>query len=265
MLFSRSMTPLEERAVWAHIAQSDRTARVYQALLQAQALRLQDVAEVLSEPRSTLQASLEWLLARELVQKEVRSREVWYRALSPSRWLTVCEERCHEAQEWRRRAEQALPGWLAMYDERHRPRVRAFEGGEGLSRVREEIASMKGEIWEYFAVDEKLRQLAAYDAPKRIAVSAGVGGRVLLALASLDDHPPMFDRRGFEVRWIPLNEAPFAGSLSLVEDRAYLIASSDEQVGLVMESPDMVGLMRSLYERSWSLAKPWHPPTGWGV
>lgn len=259
------MKSLEERSVWAHIAQSDRTARVYQALLQAQALRLQDIADVLNEPRSTLQSSLEWLLAQTLIQKEAHAREVWYRALSPSRWLVVCEERCQEAQEWRRRAEQALPGWLALYDERHRPRVRAFEGGDGLSRVREEIASMKGEIWEYFAVDEKLRQIAAYDAPKRIAISSGIGGRVLLALASEQDTPPMFDRRGFEVRWIPLQEAPFAGSLSLVEDRAYLIASSDEQVGLVMESPDMVGLMRSLYERSWSLAKPWSPPSDWGL
>ncbi len=255
----------EQLLVWEYVSGNIRTARLYEVLLRASALNIQDIAQAMQEPRSTLAASLEWLLTHELIQKEVRAREVWYRALSPARWVTLCEEASQQAQEWRRRAEQALPGWLAVYDERHRPRVRAFEGGAGLSRVREEILSMKGEIWEYFAVDKALLRLANYEAPKRIAVSAGVGGRVLLALASLEDHPPMFDRRGFEVRWIPLNEAPFAGSLSLMEDRAYLIASSDEQVGLVMESPDVAGLLRSLYERSWSLAKPWTPPQGWGM
>lgn len=255
----------EEGLVWEHLSGSARTARMYEVLLHASALNVQELARLMQEPRSTLAVSLEWLLNHELIKKEVRAREVWYRALSPARWVTLSEELCHQSQEWRRRAEQALPGWLAVYDERHRPRVRAFEGGAGLSRVREEILSMKGEIWEYFAVDKALLRLANYEAPKRIAVSAGVGGRVLLALASLEDHPPMFDRRGFEVRWIPLNEAPFAGSLSLIEDRAYLVASSEEQVGLVMESPDVAGLLRSLYERSWSLAKPWIPPTGWGI
>lgn len=252
--------------LWSQIAGDENTARVYDCLLTHGALNPTQIAQHLSCPRSTLYAAFDWLRERGLISTTIQGRSVQYVAAAPSRWRALAELKRIEAEQVLKDIDGSMSEWVASYQHGSRPRARAFEGEEGLKAIREEVVRLGGEVWEYFAVDSRLCEQAKVAEHERIQRSSEVvKGRVLLALGKADDIPPFFDRRAFDVRWIKLEEAPFAGSLTLVQDRAYLVSTLDGNFGLIIESPETVQLIRSLYANAWRQAQPWEPPVGWGI
>ena len=253
-------------SLWSHIAGDAHTARVYDCLLTHGALTPTQIAQHLSCPRSTLYGAFDWLREQALISTSVQGRSVQYVAAAPSRWRAIAEKKRIEAEQVLTEIDSHLPEWIASFSQGSRPRARAFEGEEGLKAIREEIVKRGGEVWEYFAVDARLRAQAKVSEQERIQqTSEVVGGRVLLSLERADDVPPFFDRRPFEVRSILMEQSPFTGSLTFVQDRAYLVSTHDAHFGLVIESPETVQLLRSLYMHAWNQASAWEPPEGWGI
>jgi sugar-specific transcriptional regulator TrmB len=253
-------------SLWAQIIGDECAARIYDSLLTHGALTPTQIAQHLTCPRSTLYAAFDILKEQGLISTSTKGRSVEYTAAAPSRWRALAEMKQLDASHVVKNVEEHLSEWTASFRQGSRPRARAFEGEEGLKAIREEVALDGGEVWEYFAVDARLRAQAKLHEHERIQKTSEVkGGRVLLALEHRDDAPPFFDRRSFEVRFIMLDQAPFAGSLTLVQNHAYLISTHDENFGLVVESTETVQLIRSLYVHVWNQAKPWSPPVGWGI
>ena len=253
-------------SLWVAIAGDENAARVYDCLLTHGPLSPTQIAQRLECPRSTLYAAFEWLRAEGLVSTLVKGRSLELLAAAPSRWRAVAEQQRLEADALLADIDRQMPEWVASYQQGSRPRARAFEGEGGLKAIREEIVRFGGEVWEYFAVDPRLKAQAKIAELERIQCTSEIPqGRVLLALPHPEDLPPFFDRRSFEARWTPLAQAPFAGSLTLAQDRAYLISPQDGHFGLVIESAETVQLLRSLFLAAWNQAQPWQPSKGWGI
>ncbi len=253
-------------SLWAQIAGDEHTARVYDCLLAYGALTPTQIAEHLACPRSTLYPAFDWLRDKGLISSSVEGRSVRYLAAAPSRWRAIAEIRRVEADQVIADVDSHMSEWAASYHQGPRPRARTFEGQAGLMAIREEVTRLGGDVWEYFAVDARLRAQAKVHEQERIQQSSEIHrGRVLLALENESDAPPFFDRRPFEVRWIKLDQAPFMGSLTLVQDRAYFVSTHDGNFGLIVESPETVQLLRSLHATAWSQAKIWEPPVGWAI
>lgn len=251
-------------SVWAKLAGDEKIARVYDVLLDRGELAQTEVADVLEVPRTTLYPAFEWLKQRALITAIERGRKTCYVASAPQTWRVVAEDHRTHAEALVRAFEVQLPGWISVYEQAHRPRVRAFEGSAGLRDLRKEAFELGGEVWEYFAVDDALKTQAKIEETKRVQYTSGFErGRSLFVLHDEGDVLPFFDRRTWDVRWLPSENAPFSGSLVIIRDRVYIISSQEECLGLVIESPDVTALLKSLYERAWQQAKPWMPPQNW--
>lgn len=252
--------------LWKRLSGDERIAQIYDVLLEVSELSLRELAERIHVPRTTLYPALDWLKNRGLISQKESGREVRFVAAPPHVWLHVVEETRAQAEALKHAVDVQLPGWASAYEVTHRPRVRAFEGEEGLKALRSEVFSLDGEVWEYFAVDAALKEMAKLEQGKRVQGTSRIPkGRVLMALEHAEDVPPFFDRRTCEVRWIPLQETPFAGSITFVGSRVYLLASRAEPMGLVIESGDLVAMLQTLYQAKWDTARPWLPPMGWDM
>lgn len=253
-------------SLWARLAGDEKPARVYDCLLTHGPSSPQQIADRLACPRSTLYPAFDWLREQGLISALVKGRSVELVAGSPSAWRGLAERQRLETDRLLADIDRSLDEWLATYQHGSRPRARAFEGERGLLSVREEIVRLGGEVWEYFAVDPRTKAQAKIAEHERIQKTSLVpAGRVLLALSSPEDAPPFFDRRQTEVRHTSLAAAPFSGSLTLVQHRAYLVTPQEGHFGLVIESEETVALLRSLYLGLWNSSQPWTPPKGWGI
>lgn len=258
--------PTPRWSLWAQIAGDEKAARIYDALLLRGVLSPKEIADELGCPRSTLYPAFDWLRERGLISMMVKGRSVEFIAAAPSRWRVVAETKKLEAEQLLSDVQGRMDEWAATYKSGPRPRARAFEGEEGLKAIREEVVRLGGEVWEYFAVDARVKAQAKVGERERIQHTSAVPtGRALLALSHPEDIPPFFDRRLTEARFILRKDAPFSGSLTIAGQRAYLISPEDGHFGLVIESHEVVQLLRSLYQRAWDQAQPWNPPEGWGM
>lgn len=177
--------------LWSQIAGDELSARVYDCLLTHGTLNPTQIAQHLSCPRSTLYASFDWLRERGLISTSIQGRSVQYVAAAPSRWRALAELRRIEAEQVLKDIDGSMAEWIATYQHGSRPRARAFEGEDGLKAIREEVVRLGGEVWEYFAVDARLREQARVAEQERIQRTSEIRtGRVLLALQSETDAPP---------------------------------------------------------------------------
>lgn len=258
--------PTPRWSLWAEIAGDEKAARIYDVLLTRGMLSPKEIADELACPRSTLYPAFDWLRERGLISMVTKGRSVECVATAPSRWQVVAETKRIEADQLLANVQNRMDEWTAAHKSGPRPRVRAFQGEDGLRAIREEVVRLGGEVWEYFAVDARVKAQAKIGECERIRQTSAVPkGRVLLGVACLEDIPPFFDRRLFEARSILLKEAPFSGSLTITGSRAYLISPEEGHFGLVIESGEVVQLLRSMYQRIWDQASPWNPPDGWGI
>ncbi len=253
-------------SLWARLAGDEKPARVYDCLLTHGPSSPKQLADRLDSPRSTLYPAFDWLREQGLISTLVKGRSVEFIAAAPSAWRLVAERQRLEADRLLMDLDGAMDEWVASYQQGSRPRARAFEGEDGLKSIREEISRLGGEVWEYFAVDPRVKAQAKIAEQERIQRTSKIpSGRVLLALVQPDDAPPFFDRRQTEVRWTPLAQSPFSGSLTLVKNRAYLVSPQEGHFGLVIESEETVALLRSLYLGLWNSSQPWTPSKEWGI
>jgi sugar-specific transcriptional regulator TrmB len=247
------------------IGLSQKEIDVYITMLQIGPMPIQDIAERAGVNRSTTYVLMEQLQKRGLVSCFEKGKKTVFAADDPQRLMTQIVNELSSVEAKRERLEQCLPWLLAIFNAmENKPKVRFFEGEEALDAVRREIVLSYESIWELQAVDEICLQLSSIKGAERIELTKRVRhGRFLMAIKP-GIIPPFFDRKGLEARVIDYHRCPFSGSLTLSGNRAYIITTQARGLGIVIESKEVVDLLRAMYEAAWQGARSWNPPVGWG-
>lgn len=243
---------------------SAKEADVYLSMLQSGPSTIQDIARRAEVNRSTTYFLIDALIRHGLVSKAEQGKKTIFTAESPERLVGMVVNQLSAVQAKQDVLQGCMPGLLAMFNAiADKPRLRFFEGAEGLAGIREEIVRRHEPLWEATAIDEVCVQLADIKKAERIEVSTRIRrGRVLMAIKP-GLSPPLFDIRGFEVREMDYARFPFTGTLSICGNVVYVIAAQTRPVGFIMESMEVANLIRAIYEAAWSGAKPWKPPVTW--
>ncbi len=242
---------------------SQKEADVYLAMLELGSSSAQDISEKAGVNRSTTYLAIESLQRRGLASSVEEDKHTVFAAEDPRRLLSSVADELAEVAARQERLQSSLPNLLALFNAiEHKPKVRFFEGEEALTLVRHEIADIREPMWEVYAVDEALITSANVNAQDRIQVTKRVSGRVLMAIKP-GCVPPYFDPRGIEVRAMDYDKYPFSGDMALTGKRVYIVSVRPNGSGLVIESEEIVALVRALYEAAWQSARLWNPPSNW--
>ncbi len=243
---------------------SSKEADVYLSMLQTGPSTIQDIARRAEVNRSTTYFLIDALSRHGLISKAEKGKKILFTAESPERLMGMVVDQMSAVKAKQDLLQGCLPSLLAMFNAiEDKPRLRFFEGAEGLDGIRQEIVRRHEPVWEASAIDEVCVQLAEVKKNERIAASTRIRrGRVLMAIKS-GLVPPFFDTRGFEVRQMDYDRFPFTGTLSICGDVVYVITAESRPVGFIMESKEVANLIRAIYEAAWSGARQWKPPAIW--
>lgn len=241
---------------------SQKEVSVYLAMLELGAASVQDIAEKAEVNRSTTYLMIESLQRRGLISEFSDGLKIKLTAENPERLIASVVDELAGVEAKKQRLHEALPHLLAMFQSSDKPTVRYFSGKEALNTVRYEIAQTAEMIWEVYAVDEPLIELAKVHNEERVQATKRLRGRVLMAIKS-GCVPPYFDARGIEVRQIDYTRCPFSGDVVMTPSKLYILTTNPQGVGLIIESKEIVEIFRALYEAAWRSASPWSPSVGW--
>ncbi len=237
---------------------------VYMAMLELGPTSIQEIGKKSGVNRTTCYVMIEALSRHGLVTTFEKGKKTLFAAETPQRLLSIITRELSKVDAKKARLELALPRLLAIYNNASdKPKVRFFEGEAAIGEIRREIAGTPGELWEFFAVDEPMLELAAVREDERIQLTSRMRGRALMAIKP-GLQPRYFDTSVVDVRVVPYQSFPFSGNLAITDKRVYAMSLKSIGIGLVIESVEIAELMKALFQLAWTGARPWEPPPGWG-
>ncbi|MBI5220486.1 MAG: hypothetical protein HY978_01455 [Candidatus Liptonbacteria bacterium] len=235
---------------------SEKEAGAYLALLTLGRGTVSQISRAAGINRTTGYDILDTLVAYGMVRISGREPKQEYVTESPDKITEVLERRLHAAQEQTKLAKQLIPQLKPLQLAGERPRVRFYEGREGLIEVYEDTLTSHEPIRAYATIDDMHRALPNYF-PKyyarRAAKGISIRGIVPKTPIALERTAHNAEEKR-EVAFVPPDKYYFSPEIDIYDNKV-MIASWREKLGIIIESAEIADAMKKIYELAWAEAK----------
>lgn len=240
-----------------HIIQSvgleSHEAKLYLIGLQIGAEPASEYAKKAKFNRVTTYNHLEDLVKRGIFSTIRKKRGKVYEPISPDK-LSV------EARKNVESLERVLPDLKAMMGKHHRtPRVRYFEGADGIREVYEDTLTAEGELFN-FANSEIVRQFwKEYDIEYvKQRVKKGI---YLKGIAPDDDAGRKVqgkDKESLrEIRLVSVKDFPITNEINIYDNKVAIVSFSEDEselFGVIIESKEVADTQKQIFQMAWRYA-----------
>jgi len=249
---------------------NDKEVYVYLGLLELGSQPASVIGKKTKINRSTTYLILESLMKRGFVNQHVRADIKYFTAADPQVIVQTLEREEQQIQESRKTIIDLLPDFYALSNPLSiKPKVRFYEGEEGVKRAMEDTLTSKETLLSWDAIDSwfsappglqkfirdyaKLR-VEKYKIPVRVLVPDTTIAREYL----LKEYPVLKDREDplMEIRWIPKGVQVFKNEINVYDDKVSIVSlAKNELIGIVIESHEIAQTHRSIFEVAWKAGK----------
>lgn len=237
----------------AELGLSRDEAKVYLALLEAGGGPVSAVAKRAGKNRSTCYYTLNALLQLGLASRVERKGQLYYSPADPNALLNAAKRRLELVSG-------LVPELLSLHASKSRkPRIRYFEGKNGLESIFDDALSAQSEIVGYTNIEQILelipdqfQRFTDMKLRKRIRTRylcpySVHGERLVQQLI-----PQESRRLLFEVLFVNPKQFPFQGEITCYEGKiAFMSISKNEQLGVLIESESSFQTMRAIFDLAW--------------
>jgi sugar-specific transcriptional regulator TrmB len=235
------------------IGLNEREAKVYLAALELGESTVLPISKKCGIKRTYCYDILTDLQKRGLVAFYEKNGRRRYFAEDPKKLENLLREKLNSFKS-------VLPDLQAIFNRpNEKPRVRFYEGTEGLKQIYEETLSLKPEdemlafgqatlIHQLFG-DEWVENYLERRKKRRIFQRAIVEDSPLARAHQKND-----ENENRETILIPQDQFPFANEINIFGNKISIV-SFEDQIGVVIESQNVAKTQRSIFELSWRGAK----------
>jgi sugar-specific transcriptional regulator TrmB len=235
---------------------SYRETTVYLALLAIGKGTVSEITRKAGINRTTGYDILDALVNKGFVSVSGKEPKQEYAAEPPEKILVYLDQEKEAAAKRLETAKQLVPQLKTLHNIKSRPKVRFYEGIEGLKEVYEDTLKSKEDLRSLALVDEAENALEGYfpkyyqrRAEKNIAIRAifpdSPGARQLKAKDDVEKRQSLI---------VPGDEYDLKPEIN-VYDNKVMIASWREKLGIIIESQEIADAMKMLFELAWKEAK----------
>jgi len=242
---------------------SPKEANVYLALLELGRSTVSEIARHANINRTTGYDILDNLVNRGLVSLTGKKPRQEYVAESPDRLEKLYKEAIEKNADYLKTATELIPQLKSIHNVSGRPRVRFYEGTDGLMEVYEDTLTSHEPIRAYATVDDMYRALPGYF-PKyfKRRTAKGISIRAIVPRTQIGMELAARNREeARETALIPFDRFHFSPEIN-VYDTKVMIASWREKLGIIIESAEIADAMKKIYELAWAEAKRLDRATG---
>lgn len=192
---------------------------------------------------------LEEMLEKGYVSKIHKDKHMVFSAVDPE----VIQKRY---QNYLRDFELALPQLKGLYHKHSQPRVRYFEGLDGVWQVYEDTLTSTTEILNYANSREVRLYFPDYD---KIYVKQRVKKKIFLKGIAPDDEHGRFVQKGDkdayrEIRLLSSSEFSFKNEINIYDNKLAIVSFQEKPIGIIIESDEIAHTQRDIFKMAWSFA-----------
>src|SRR3989344_3969251 len=247
------------------IGLSENEASVYLALLGLGSATAQNIAQKSGVNRATTYVQLESLMRRGLITSYEKSSgkkdgatKTFFRAEDPEYLKRVIEKEKTLIEERAQSLDKIIPQLGNLFlSAGERPRVRFFEGVEGLKNIQDEFLKTNDKETESILnVDDVLEVFPRHHeeyTPRRVKM--GIRSKLIYTTkkgAFLKETDAAMLR---ESRFVPPDKLPVSGDIAIYGNTVRISIPSKRPFGIVIESEEITCSMRALFYLAWEEAK----------
>lgn len=240
-----------------HVIQSvgldELEAKLYLAGLTLGIAPASSFAEATKTNRITTYNHLEHLTKRGIFSAILKKNVKWYQPISP-------ESLSIEARKNAQSLERVLPDLRGLMGSHHRtPRVRYYEGKDGILDIYEDTLTAAGDICNFANSDIVREFWKEYD---RQYVAERVKKGIFLKGIAPDDEQGRKvqgkDKQSLrEIRLVSFKEFPINNEINIYDNKVSIISFSREEAevfGVIIESKEVADTQRQIFEMAWRYA-----------
>ena len=238
------------------IGLSENESKVFLVLLQLGRGSVTEITRKAGLNRTTGYDILDNLVTKGLASISGKEPKQEYIAESPDKIIFLLEKEINEKSDQLRKIKNILPEIKSLHNVAGRPKVRFYEGVQGLKDVYEDTLTSHEEIRAYATYDDMQATLPGYfpeyffrRAKKNIPIRAIFPFTQAGLDLSRDDE---VQKR--KTAMVPSDEYYFSPEINIYDDKV-MIASWKEKLGIIIESHEIADAMKKMFELSWSEAR----------
>lgn len=235
---------------------SEKEADVYLALLELGKGTVSTIARKATLNRTTGYHILDSLVGKGLVSITGKEPKQEYMAESPDKITELIEKKFNQYKQYLSQAKETVPQLKSFHNISDRPKVRFYEGEQGLVDVYEDTLTSREPIVSYATFDDMHKTLPKYfpsyykrRAEKGISIR-GIVPKTPLALERKEHNK----EEAREMVFVNPNKYSFTPEIDIYDNKV-MIASWREKLGIIIESAEIADAMKKIFEIAWVGAK----------
>jgi sugar-specific transcriptional regulator TrmB len=242
---------------------SDKEAKVYLSSMELGPSPVQNIASKAGVNRATTYVMIESLIERGLMSSFEKGKKRFFTAESPDQLLSLLHQEETEAKEKTRQFENILPELKTLFAAaEEKPRLRFFEGVEGLKAIQEDVLKSKYESQEEIVALDEFDKIFPRQDPKghrsefvEKMKKEKIVFRVIYTSKKGKVLPSGKDGEQSERRYIPSEKFPFATDIVIYGNKVALGACRGKIIGVIIESKEISEALRAIFNLAWEGAE----------
>jgi sugar-specific transcriptional regulator TrmB len=237
---------------------SEKEAVVYLASLELGLTTIQEIAGQSQISRSTTYEVIESLMKKGLMSSLTKGKKKYFSAEAPERLMTLVDIKERELEKRKKELKDILPelNELARFT-RERPKIKFYEGKQGIRRIQEDILRTKhlGTIEEFVPLDYAYQLFPDHPRDHRHGMARKIDIPERMIYTSKKGRILPQKRGSIEYLFIPLEKFPFHTEITLYADKVALVSFGRKLTGVVLESEDVANSLRCMFNLIWKALK----------
>lgn len=235
---------------------SEKETDVYIALLELGKGTVTEISRKAGINRTTGYDILNSLTNKGLANVSGKEPKQEYAAESPAAITVYLKKRAAEIADHIKKSEEVIPELATLHRLKNRPKIRFYEGVEGLTQIYEDTLTSSEPIRAYATVDDMHTALPNYfpEYYKR-RTKKGIAIRAIIPNTSVGlERAQSNASEKRETAFIPADKYYFSPEINIYDNKV-MIASWREKLGITIESEEIADAMKKIYELAWAEAK----------
>ncbi|HCP08598.1 MAG TPA: hypothetical protein DIT25_02255 [Candidatus Moranbacteria bacterium] len=236
---------------------SSKESQVYLALLELGPSTATEIARKAGINRTTSYDILESLAGDGLVNLTGEAKIQKYSAENPEKVIKFLENKIKQAEERLNEAQMLLPQLLSIFTTKEKPKIKFYEGIEGMREAFEDTLNAENEILA-FAVGEDVFKALSENYTRsyfKRRTEKNIKVRVIAPDTSESRAVTMNDKEELRTSiLVPKDKFNFSIEMNIYNNKI-MIASWKEKFAIIIESEEISSAQRKIFELAWEGAK----------
>ncbi len=236
---------------------SENEAKVYLASLQIGKATADEISKHAGVKRPTTYVQIESLMQKGLMSSVDEGKKTFFSAESPEYLKRIVSTQKLETERKEQELEKLLPELKQVFEHAGvRPKVRFFEGKEGLITIREEMLKTKEKEWFVIYSHDALSGVFSdneRDLYSKKRIAKNIYSKIIYTRKEgkfAHESRQLTDRRYF-----PQEKLNLSSDVVIFDNNIVLMALKEKLFGVIIESEEITKSIKSIFNLIWSIGE----------